>query len=313
MNILVTGGTGNLGSKLVVPLVRRGHSVTVFDVRDKPVHNSPEFESCRKLTGNLARRNRFLPVVEQGGFDAIVHLAAVLSGDAERYPDRAWAVNMEGTRTVLEGARRFGVGRVVFSSTVATFGAGLPEPVDVDAPQYPISLYGVTKVAAERLGVYYRHRFGLDFRCVRLAAVAGPRGATGGASGFCSQFYMEAVTKGRYEFYLAPDTRAPIIYVDDAVRALVALFEADESALARRVYQVNGIGPSAAEMAACLLERLPDVQITYRPDPVRNAIVRSWPSRLDDSDARRDWGWESSFDLERMTDRMLQELRTAST
>ena len=308
MRILITGGTGNLGSRLLAPLVQRGDEVTLFDLRETPAETLPEFKKCRVITGDLARSEDVLPLIEELRIESIFHLGAMLSGDAEDDPDRAWNVNMGGTRNVLEAARLFGVKRVLFASTVATFGAGLPEPVHIDAPQWPVSLYGATKVAGERLGVYYHHRFGLDFRCVRLAAVTAPHGSAGGASGFCSLLYVEAIRNGSYEFYLEPGTRAPIIYIDDAVRTLVDLHDAPEEALTRRVYQVNGIGPSAREMADTVKARLPDVRISYVPDPVRNAIVDSWPSQLDATDAANDWGWESRFDLGDMTDAMISAL-----
>lgn len=309
MNILVTGGAGNLGSRLAVPLVQRGDTVTLFDVHAKPAEPSAEVGQCRMAVGDLAVRAGLFRLLEEGRFDSIFHLAALLSGDAEQDPERAWAVNMDGTRNVLEGARLFGVKRVVFTSTVASFGGGLAEPVAPDAPQWPVSLYGVTKVAGERLGVYYHHRFGLDFRCLRLAAVVAPHGAMGGASRFCSELYREVVGKGEYEFYIEPATRAPMIYVDDAIAALLELHNAPESALSRRVYQVNGIAPSAAEMAAAVLARLPQIEFSYKPDPIRNAIVKSWPLRFDDAASARDWGWRSRFDLEAMTDRMLAALQ----
>ena len=308
MRILITGGTGNLASRLLVPLVRRGDDLTLLDVRESPETTIPELRQCRTVIGDLSAKDDFFKLVDESRFDSILHMAALLSGDAEEDSDRAWKVNMEGTRNVLEAARIFSVGKVVFTSTVASFGPGVPEPVDVDAPQWPVSLYGATKVAGERLGVYYHSRFGLDFRCVRLAAVVAPRGAPGGASGFCSLLYREAVENGKYEFYLHPQTRAPLIYVEDAVRALLDLHDAPASALTRRVYQLNGIGPSAEEMAASVKTQLPHVEITYNPDPVRNAIVESWPIEFDASDAARDWGWRSRFDLDQMTAGMIAEL-----
>ena len=308
MRILITGGTGNLACRLLVPLVRRGDDLTLLDIRESPETNIPELGQCRTVIGDLSARDDFFKLVGESSFDSIFHMAALLSGDAEDDSDRAWKVNMEGTRNVLEAARIFNVGKIVFTSTVASFGAGVREPVHVDAPQWPVSLYGATKVAGERLGVYYYNRFGLDFRCVRLAAVVAPRGAPGGASGFCSLLYREAVENGKYEFYLKPQTRAPLIYVEDAVRALLDLHDAPASALTRRVYQLNGIGPSAEEMAASLKAQLPHVEISYNPDPVRNAIVESWPVEFDASDASRDWGWRSRFDLDQMTEGMIAEL-----
>lgn len=311
MRVLITGGAGNLASRLLVPLVRRGDDVTLLDVRQSSDKTIPEIDDCRTVIADLTVRDEFEELVKDLGIQSIFHMAAILSGDAEEDAERAWQVNMEGTRNVLEAARLCDVQKVVFTSTVASFGAGLPEPVDVDAPQWPVSLYGATKVAGERLGVYYHHRYGLDFRCIRLAAVTAPRGAPGGASGFCSLLYRESVENGRYDFYLKPETRAPIIYVQDAVRALLALHDVSDGSLTRRVYQVDGIAPSAEEMAAAVKEKLPHVEIGYKPDPVRDAIVDSWPNRFDASDAIRDWGWEARFNLRQMTEAMIAALSAA--
>jgi len=234
--------------------------------------------------------------------DVIFHLAAILSGLAETDSELAWRVNVDGTRNVLEAARRFGIGRVVFTSTVATYGAGLPEPITEDVPQWPSGLYGVTKVLGERLGVYYHQRFGLDFRAVRLAAMVAPTAPAGGAaSAFVCDLFVNAVREGGYDLYVYPNTRVPIVWVDDVVGALQLLCDADEAKLSRRVYHIIGAGPSVQEMVDAVQARLPHARLRFEIDPVRADIVESWPSRMDDSAARADWGWEPRFDLERMT------------
>jgi threonine 3-dehydrogenase len=309
MRILITGGKGNLGGRLAARLMARGDAVTLFDITESAKEDFPELRECRTALGDISDRESFFGAFEGDGFDSIIHLAALLSAEAETDLARAWQVNMDGTRNVLEAAVKFDVGRVVFTSTVASFGTGLPEPVSVDAAQWPVSFYGAAKVAGERLGVYYQQRFGVDFRGLRLPAVTAPHGAGGGASAYCSQLYVDAVQKGAYEFYLQPTTGTAVIYIDDAVRALVGIHDAAEADLRRRVYQVNGVSPTAEEMAAAVLAVLPDVEFTYVPDPVRDGIVQSWPGRLDDTESTCDWGWRSEVDLAGMTERMLAVLR----
>ena len=311
MKVLITGGNGSMGSRLAAPLVRRGDEVTLLDRVAEPRVRTPEFERCRVAVADIADEEQVSKVVAAGEFGSIFHLAALMSSDAEEHPDAAWRVNMAGTRNVLEAARRNGVDRVVFTSTVATYGRMTEDPVPVDAPQWPESLYGATKVAGERLGVYYHHRFGLDFRGLRLVATVAPFGSTGGASGYCSQMYLDAVRKGSYEFYLEPATRAPIIYIEDAVGALIALHDAPETALTRRVYTLSGIAPSAEEMAASVQRVLPDTEFTYRPDPALNGIVDSWPDRYDDSASRADWGWNPRFDLDAITKAVIDGIKAA--
>jgi len=310
VNVLITGGAGNLGSRLVVPLVRRGDRVILLDMRPKPHVESDEFRDVKLIQGDLADRDVLAATVRTHSIEGIFHLGAVLSSAAEDRPYDAWRVNMDGMLNVLDAARFYCVKRVVFSSTVATYGSGLADPLLVDAPQWPVSLYGVTKVAGERLGVYYHHRFGLDFRAVRLPAVVAPRGAGGGVSAFCSAAFEECVLKREYEFYVKPTTRAPMLYIADAVRGLLDLYDAPEQNLTRRVYNIAGINPSAEELAGTIQRNLPEVRITYSPDPVRTSIVESWPCRIDDSDARRDWNWKANWDLERMAGEIIEVLQS---
>jgi threonine 3-dehydrogenase len=309
MNILITGGTGNIGSRLLIPLIQRGDRVFLLDVRSRPHFESPEAKRVEVIQADLGDREAIFEAVRSRKIDSIFHLGAVLSSNAEDQPSDAWKANMDGMVHVLDAARTHGVKRVVFSSTIASYGAGLASPLSLDAPQWPVSLYGVTKVAGERLGNYYFHRFGLDFRGIRLPVVVAARGAAGGASAFCSAVFEESVFHGKYEFYVPPETRSPMLYIGDVVRAFVDLHDAAPEKLRHRVYNITGMNPSAEELAAAVRKRLPEARITYKPDPLRAAIVQSWPNQIDDSDARRDWGWKSTWDLERMADTIIEALQ----
>jgi nucleoside-diphosphate-sugar epimerase len=261
------------------------------------------------VVGDLADRHRVLGIVREHKIETIFHFGAVLSSSAEENPYYAWRANMDGMVNVVDAARFGGANRVIFSSTIATYGAHIPEQLTEDAPQWPVSLYGVTKVAGERLGVYYHHQFGLDFRAIRLPAVIAARGSAGGASAYVSAAFEESVFKGGYEFYVNPTTRAPMLYIADAVRGFLNLHDAPAKNLSRRVYNIAGIAPSAEELAQAIRTHLPRVEITYRPDPLKCSIVESWPDRIDDSAARKDWGWDSTWNLERTTDEVIEVLR----
>lgn len=302
MRALIFGGAGSIGSRLSAALVARGDEVLSLDVSDEPVVPSEAFTQVDARIGSVQDAAAVDEVVAEFRPDSIFHLAAILSGLAETDSELAWRVNVDGTRNVLEAARRFGTPRVMFTSTVATYGAGLPEPITEDVPQWPSGLYGVTKVLGERLGVYYHQRFGLDFRAVRLAAMVAPTAPAGGAaSAFVCDLFVEAVREGKYDLYVYPNTRVPIVWVDDVVGALQLLNDADEGNLSRRVYHIIGAGPRVQEMVDAVQARLPEARLRFDIDPVRADIVDSWPSRMDDSAARADWGWEPRFDLERMT------------
>jgi len=309
MNVLITGGTGNLGSRLVIPMVQRGNKVAVFDTRPQPHFDSAEFRSVDVILGDLADRNAVLQAILSHKIEAIFHLGAMLSSDAEEDPYRAWGVNMDGMVNVLDAARMGGTQKVIFSSTIATYGVHLEDPLRDDSPQWPLSLYGVTKVAGERLGVYYQHRFGLDFRAIRLPVVVAARGSGGGASAYCSAVFEGCVFKGNYDFYVRPTTRAPMLYVADAVRGLVALHDAPVGKLTRSVYNIAGISASAEELATSVRTLVPAAHITYTPDPLRSTIVESWPKHIDDLDARQDWGWKADWQLDRMANEIVGVLQ----
>jgi len=312
MNILITGGTGNLGSRLVVPLVRRGDKVAVFDIRSTPHFASPEFQRVKTITGDLADREAVIAAVRSLKIDSIFHLGAVLSGSAEDNPSEAWQANMTGTVNVLDAARLGGARKVVFSSTIATYGGNIASPLRDNSPQWPISLYGVTKVAGERLGVYYQTRFGLDFRGIRLPAVIAPRGSSGGASAYCSAVFEHSVFYGKYDFFVRPTTKAPMLYIGDAVSALLDLHDASNKNLRYSMYNIAAIYPTAGDLARSIKKTLPDVKITYSPDPLRTSIVESWPQEIDDSAARYDWNWKPAWTLEKITGEIVKILKNES-
>ena len=289
--------------------MQRGDRVVLFDLRRGALVSSPEFGQSQFVEGDLGDQTAVFDAVGSNQIDTIFHLGAILSTNAEERPEDAWRANITGTRNVLEAARRFGCKRVIFSSTLATYGGDLPDPLPPDAPQWPASLYGTTKVAGERLGVYYHHRFGLDFRGIRFPALVAPRGAAGGASAFVSAVFEECVTKGGYTFYLEPTSRCPIVYVGDAVQALLKFHDVPPDRLTRRIYNIAGSVATPEMLAAVVHARLPQVKITYDPDPFRNAIVNTWPAHVDDSDAQTDWNWQATYDLERMADEIIRILQ----
>ena len=302
MRVLITGGAGSIGSRLAANLVGSGAEVFSFDVAASPIVPSREFGQVVTRIGSVQDSDAVDLAVATAKPDVIFHLAAILSGMAETDSNLAWRVNVEGTRNVLEAARTHAIPKVIFTSTVATYGAGLPEPITEDSPQWPSGLYGVSKVLGERLGVYYHQRFGIDFRCVRLSAMVAPTAPAGGAaSAFVCELFAEAALTGAYTLYVYPTSRVPIVWVEDVVSALQMLNEAHEDSLTRRVYHIIGDGPTVQDMVDAVQARLPGARLSFNIDPVRADLVESWPSRMDDSAARADWGWEPKFDLARMT------------
>jgi threonine 3-dehydrogenase len=306
MRILITGAGGQVGTDLIPLLLARGHTVTGFDLA-RPHADPPA--GVAWVQGDLTYPAEVNDAVRTSRADSVFHLAAILSATGERIPFRAYRVNMDGTVNVLEAARLFGARQVLFASTIAAFGPGLPDLVGNDVSMRPTTMYGVTKVAGELLGEYYAVKFGLDFRGVRFPGLISAVEPGGGTSDYVNYMYFDGVRKGGYEAFCRPDTAIPLMYMPDALRALVDLAEAPREGLRHRMYNIAAMSPTAQEIAASVGRRLPGAKFTFRPDPMKQGILDSWPRRLDDAEARRDWGWKPRFDLEAMTDDLLRQVR----
>lgn len=306
---LITGGAGFIGSHLARKLVARGEEAVLFDIASQSGLTKDIAHKVKFVRGDLANWAQVLDAVKRYGVDSIYHTGALLSASAEESPLAAYAANANGTFNVLEAARLFNVKTVMFLSTIATYGPGLPERVTDDDVQRPTTMYGVTKVFGERLGEYYRIKFGVNFRGIRLPSVIGAGRGEGGVSAYSSLIVQEPAAGRRYEVYVDEETRIPLIYVKDAVKALIELAQAREGGLKRRVYNVEGFSPAAAELARTVRKYLPEAKIEFRPVPEMVRIARSWPRELDDSPARSDWGWKTDYTLDRAVEDFVKEVQ----
>ncbi len=309
MRILITGAGGQVGTDLIPLLLERGHQPAGFDLA-KPPPSHPR--DVPWVTADVTVEEEVFDAVNATKPDSIWHLAAILSATGERIPFRAWRVNMDGTRNVLEAARLLGVKQVLFTSTIAAFGPGLENPVGNDVSMRPTTMYGLTKVAGELLGEYYRAKWGLDFRGVRFPGLISAIEPGGGTSDYVNHMYFAAARGGSYDAFCRPDTVIPLMYMPDALRALSELSEAPDEALSRRIYNIAAMSPRADEIAAAVRRRVPATRIGFVPDPARQAILDSWPQALDDSLARKDWGWRARYDLEAMSDDLMAAFTRAA-
>jgi threonine 3-dehydrogenase len=295
---LITGGMGFIGTYLARALLQKGEEVVLFDV----ITNSPLIKDIKDkvkiVQGDLASWAEVLEVVKQHKIDGIYHTGALLSASAEEKPIKAYQVNAGGTFNILEAARLFNVKRVVYLSTIATFGLGIPDTVNEDTIQMPISMYGVTKVFSERLGEYYCRKFGVDFRGVRLPSVIGPGRGPGGASAYSTLMISEPALGKPYKVFVNEDTHIALIYIKDTVDCLIRLYDVDHSRLKRRVYGVGGFVATARQIRDSVKKVLPNADIKFAPDPELDQIVRSWPRNIDESRAQQEWGWKTKFLLD---------------
>jgi len=185
----------------------------------------------------------------------------------------------------------------------------LPDPTPDDVALHPTTMYGVTKVAGELLCAYYTKKFGVDCRGVRFPGLISAAMPGGGSSDYALFMYVDAVRKGGYDAFARADTRIPLMYMPDGVRALLEITMADRAKLSRSIYNIAAFSPRADEIATSVQRVIPDAKFDYHPDPRRQAILDSWPKSLDDSAARRDWGWTAKYDLDGMTDDLVPRIR----
>ena len=309
--LLVTGALGQIGSELVPELRRRygADAVIASDIRMPP--GPPNGDGPFEVLDTTNYRH-IQDIVRKYDVGSIYHLAALLSATSEEKPHVAWELNMGGLYKILEVARQTRAS-VFFPSSIGAFGPGTPrDKTPQDTIQRPNTMYGVTKVAGELLCDYYAHRFELDARGLRfpgLISYVAPPG--GGTTDWAVAIYYEALRHGRYTCFLGPESRLDMMYMPDAIRAIVGLMEADPARLKHRnAFNVTAMSLNPEEVAAELRKHLPDFKLDYEVDPVRQRIADSWPQSLDDTAAREEWGWEPRYDLASMTADMLEKLRS---
>jgi nucleoside-diphosphate-sugar epimerase len=307
---LITGGAGNLACQLTWPLADRFDRIVLLDVAAQPV--GPTAPNSRFERGDLLDAGGLDAIFARHTPTAVIHLASLLSGSCEQDRGLAWRVNMDGTFGLFEAALRHGRPTVLFASSVAAFGGRVPAVLTDDTPQWPVTLYGVTKMAAERLGCYYHQKHGLDFRCVRLPITVSRHAPAGAASAIASQAFLAAARDGRFTFTARPETPLALIYVRDVLRGFASLLAAPAAGLSQRVYNIAGMTVTPREIAAAIRRRLPDAVLDFEPDDAVDRVLASWPGAIDDSTARRDWHWRPEWDLERMADDFLATVAAAA-
>ena len=308
--ILLTGSTGQIGSELTLELRKRYGGDRVVAAGHKRQPSEALLKSGPFEIVDLASEDSVAKVVEKHGVDTIYHLAAVLSATGEENPQGAWQTNMGSLYNVLEVARKKKLKRVFWPSSIAAFGPSSPR---LNTPQetvlIPTSMYGVTKVAGELLCNYYFLKYGLDVRSVRYPGIISSEVLPGGGTtDYAVAIFYDAILKGRYTCFVREDTVLPMMYMPDCIKSTVDLMEADPSMVKRHdSYNVAGVSFSAGELTAEIKKYVPDFRCEYKPD-FRQKIADSWPMSIDDSVARREWGWKPDFDLKAMTKDMIEKL-----
>ena len=308
--ILVTGANGQIGFELV-PYLRNiyGADNVTATARKKvpgPVSEGGPFELLDVRDGNAVAA-----ILDSKKIDTIMHMAGVLSARGEDDPQLAWDTNMNGLYTVLEAARKRNCG-LLFPSSIAAFGPGTPpENTPQDTIQRPNTIYGVTKVAGELLCDYYHKKYGMDTRGLRFPGLVSYQAMPGGGTtDYAVHIYYEAASKGKYTSCIAKGSFMDMMYMPDALDAIVKLMEADPAKLKHRnAFNISAMSFDPESIAASIRKLIPNFALSYDVDPVRQAIADSWPDSLDCSAAREEWGFSPRFDLDAMTRDMLERVK----
>ncbi|MDO6810005.1 NAD-dependent epimerase/dehydratase family protein [Zobellia galactanivorans] len=308
-SILIIGACGQIGTELTLAL------------RDKHGKENVIASDIREGSENLMDSGPF-EVLDATDYDALEEIvayyeisevylmAAMLSATAEKFPMRAWNLNMNSLFNVLNLGKEKKVDKIFWPSSIAVFGPNTPKEHTLQSTiMEPSTVYGISKQSGERWCEYYHHKFGVDVRSIRYPGLISWKTMPGGGTtDYAVEIYHKALSEGAYTCFLKEDTELPMMFMDDAIRATLQLMEVDkENVKVRASYNLAAMSFTPAQIAEQIKKHIKDFKISYKPD-FRQAIADSWPSSIDDSKARTDWGWQARFDLENTTKEMLENL-----
>ena len=309
--ILIIGANGQIGSELVGALAEK-HGANNVIASDIGANNV--YQAARYTQLDVLHRAGLAKLVADEGITQVYQLAALLSATGEQAPLKAWTLNMDGLLNILEVARERGEAgtplRVFWPSSIAAFGPNTPAQ---NTPQYtimdPTTIYGISKLAGERLCEYYFTKYGVDVRSIRYPGIISFKSPPGGGTtDYAIAIFHSALRGERYDCFLGPETALPMIYMPDAIRATIELMDAPADKIAiRSAYNVAGLSFNPRELAAAITLAVPDFEIGYTPDS-RQAIADTWPQSLDDSKAAADWGWKAQIGLDQLVTDMLANI-----
>lgn len=307
--ILVIGAGGQIGSELVLALrLRFGtDSVIASDVKE----DCPEvIQSGTYIQLDILNKEAVRKYIIEESITEVYLLAALLSATAEKHPDFAWKLNMEGLFTILDLAKEGYLKKVFWPSSIAVFGPTTPRD---NTPQYtvmePSTVYGISKQAGERWCEYYFNKFNVDVRSIRYPGLISYTSLPGGGTtDYAVDIFYKAKKEGKFDCFLSADTQLPMMYMADAIRATIELMEAPkENVKIRSSYNLSGCSFTPSQIAEKIKQYLPEFTINYTPD-FRQAIADSWPKSIDDSHARNDWNWKEEFNEDKIVEVMLRNV-----
>ncbi|MBV41737.1 MAG: NAD-dependent epimerase [Crocinitomicaceae bacterium] len=310
---LVIGAAGQLGIELVLRMQSEFGAAAV-DISDIRVPDNESVMRSKFLHLDATDEGTISKILEEGQYDEVYHLAAMLSATGEKKPLAAWDLNMQSLLHILEAAKDGWVKRVFWPSSIAVFGPLTPKNnVPQNAPLDPTTVYGISKQAGEFWCRYYHEKYGVDVRSVRYPGLIGHRSTPGGGTTDYAVEIYECAARGKsYTCFLKADQALPMMYMDDAVRGTLELMRAPKDQIrVRTSYNLGAMSFTPSEIGESIRQQKPEFQLNYIPDQ-RQAIAESWPCSIDDSDAKEDWGWQAKIMIDDMTNIMLDALSTTN-
>lgn len=311
--ILIIGACGQIGTELTMKLrsIHGNDQVVAADIREgsEELMNSGPFEIIDAMNKDAVEDTcRYHEITD------VYLMAAMLSATAEKYPEKAWQLNMDSLFHVLNLAKEGKIEKIFWPSSIAVFGPTTPKR---QTPQKtvmePSTVYGISKQTGERWCEYYYNKYGVDVRSIRYPGLISwktPPG--GGTTDYAVEVFHEALKSNAYDCFLKADTMLPMMYMDDAIKATIDIMQAPSSSILQRsAYNLAGMSFTPDEIGGAIKKHLPDFKMSYSPD-FRQQIADSWPGSIDDEVARTDWGWSHEYDLEKMVDTMLYNLKRGS-
>ncbi|MEO2179973.1 MAG: NAD-dependent epimerase/dehydratase family protein [Candidatus Poseidoniia archaeon] len=305
--ILVTGAAGQIGIELTAALREKygTENVIAIDIRETEIAKKGPFKIC-----NVLDLNKYKKIVNDNDIGTVYHLAAILSATGEKNPKLCFDINMNGLQNVLEVAREYNQ-KIFCPSSIAVFGPDAPKE---DTPQNvalnPTTVYGLTKVSGELLCDYYFNKYNVDVRGIRYPGlISWKKRPSGGTTDYAVEIYFEATQKENYQCFVNEETKLPMMYMPDAIRATLELMKAPlESLKHHSNYNLSGMSFTALELVEAIQKIIPNFECNFKPDH-RQEIADSWPISVNDDAAREEWGWKPRFNLTSMTKDMLKNLR----
>ncbi|WP_372746057.1 NAD-dependent epimerase/dehydratase family protein [Lutibacter sp.] len=309
-SILIIGACGQIGTELTLKLreINGANQVIASDIKEgnKELMQSGPFEFINAMDYNSIEK-----IIEKYAINEVYLMAAMLSATGEKYPAKAWELNMNSLFNVLNIAKEGKIKKLFWPSSMAVFGPSTPkENTPQETIMEPTTVYGISKQTGERWCEYYFNKYGVDVRSIRYPGVISWRtNPGGGTTDYAVEIYHEALLKGEYTSFLKKETKLPMMYMDDALEATIKIMDAaPETIKIRSSYNLAAISFTPEEIAAEIKKEIPEFKISYNPD-FRQTIADSWPKSIDDSRARKDWNWNHTFDLKKTSEIMLENLR----